>query len=497
MASRGFSRLGSGHLLWLMVGILAGVMALVLLRLVLTPVFGKAETVSSSSLAHRAVLMASDEYSNTVYLPLVAKRHAGPPLPSAFGVQMYGTLSEPANALSLARAAGVYWVRWPISWRSVEPTNTDPSWYYWSSTDASVRSAAESGQKLIITIADLPDWAADYRQGPVYPESMPDFVEFISELVERYDGDGVRDAPGSPIVESFEFFNEPDSENVDGAEAGYHSLYGPVPELYASMLCTVYPAVKAQNSKALVVFGGIALDFFVDEGGSFNPAFLDDVMDAGAGPCFDVMNFHYYPAFEQRWEPYGMGLTGKTAYVRSRLAAHGLAKPIVVTEAGWRSNQPLPTDLPGTPEIQSAYVLKLFTQAAVSRLDLLVWWSWIDVGLYWGDMGLLTDDLVPKMSHGAYGVAAARVGQGRFDSVVQSDQVLENYRFTNGAGYPMYIAWTNDGVSRAVSFPLVRAVVVDMLGNTVAYLDDGADGSTDGRVRYAIGPYPVYVEGVP
>ena len=61
---------------------------------------------------------------------------------------------------------------------------------------------------------------------------------------------------------------------------------------YAEMLQAIYPAVKAANPNAQVLMGGIAFDYFEDQGGTFVRSFINEVLQAGGGDYFDIMNFH-------------------------------------------------------------------------------------------------------------------------------------------------------------------------------------------------------------
>ena len=145
---------------------------------------------------------------------------------------------------------------------------------------------------------------------------------------------------------------------------------------YAQMLCAVAPAMKAASPNAKVLMGGLAYDFFEGEdNGVFVRGFLDDVLAGGGGSCLDYMVFHYYPAFEFRWEPDAPGLSGKAAFLRSKLQQYGLADlPMMVTEAGFHSN-PWP-QWPSTERLQASYVVKFFTQAIAADIKVLTWWSW-------------------------------------------------------------------------------------------------------------------------
>ena len=46
-------------------------------------------------------------------------------------------------------------------------------------------------------------------------------------------------------------------------------IWGPYGADYAQMLCAVYPAVKAASPNARIVLGGIAYDWFQEDGGPF------------------------------------------------------------------------------------------------------------------------------------------------------------------------------------------------------------------------------------
>ncbi len=462
-----------------------------------TPAGSVVGSVEDPEMVQRLVPQSPEQDEYTVLLPLVMRRFtSAQPAPSMFGVQMYGRLTETGQHLSLAREARVSWIRLPAPWRLVEPT--EGAGYDWSIIDRDVQSAVASGQRLIMIVAEIPPWAGTYLQGPVHPEKLANFAAFVHELAERYDGDGVRDAPGSPVVDHFEFFNEPDSTSLYAAEQGYDSPYGEHGDDYATLLCTVYPAIKQANSSARVLLGGIAFDYLTTEGGKFSPTFLDDVLSAGGGNCFDVMNFHYYPGFAPKWYPHGNGVIGKANVIRGILAQHGHGnKPMVVTEAGWYSVDPGRGGLPGSPEIQSRYVVQLFTQAAAARLQSMIWWNWKETGFPYEGFGLLDADNVPKPAFSAYGVAAERIGQAGFERILDVPQGAEGYRFSGSNGYPFYVLWTNDNQTRSISLPASRARVVNMYGNTLSLLADAADGRVDGRVTAVYGANPVYVEVLP
>ena len=221
------------------------------------------------------------------------------------------------------------------------------------------------------------------------------------------------------------------------------------------MLCAVYPAAKAASPNAKIVLGGLAYDWFQEDGGPFVRAFLDDVLAAGGGHCLDALAFHYYPPFESAWAPYGPGLSGKANYLRSKLDSYGHnGLPLLVTEAGYHSNDD--PSWPSTPEIQSGYVIKLFTQAIASNIPVMIWFSWTDLANYWAASGLLEVDRQPKLSYGAFTAARRKLGAASFQRRLSDDETgssqVEAYRF-QGSSFPLYVVWANGADARTVRVP--------------------------------------------
>lgn len=455
--------------------------------------------VGTVATVNGATPVESDEYqtiyiSHTVYLPLVFRTYEVH-TPTAFGVQLYGGLSDARVSYSLLQESRSHWVRWPLYWRTVEPVNVDPSAYNWTTYDRDL-SSMPSDIHIIATISYNPDWAATYANGPINKVPIGEFVSFVSALVERYDGDGFNDAPGSPVVRDWEFYNEPDSANRWAAEQGYGAYWGNYGDLYADMLCAVYPVVKSASSEARVIFGGVAYDSFVDQGGSFVREFIDVVFQHGGGDCFDVMNFHYYPAFTG-WDQYGNGLTGKTNYLHSKLQSYGVVKPFMVTEAGWHSNDI--TGFPSTPEIQSRYVVQIFAQGLSVDLESLIWWTWVDPGLPYGENGLLTADFVKKPSFSAYRYAAGKLGtaQAIEEWPWPGGDAVEAYYVLSRSGNPLYVLWSENELAWNVRLPLSKVSVTDMYGNVVGVVGDGDDGLFDNHIVVRVTSNPVYVEHSP
>jgi hypothetical protein len=242
--------------------------------------------------------------------------------------------------------------------------------------------------------------------------------------------------------------------------------------------------------------GGLAYDWFQEDGGPFVRAFLDDVLAAGGGRCVDSVAFHYYPQFEPVWSPYGPGLSGKAHYLRSKLDAYGLnSLPLLVTEAGYHSNAD--PRWPSTPEIQAGYVVKLFTQAIASNIAVMIWFSWTDLPDYWAANGLLDLNQQPKPAYDALTVARKKLGAASFQRRLPDGETgspnVEAYLFHPVFG-SLYVVWLNGSGTHQMRLPGKVARVSGPEDETLAKVLDADDGIADGWITVTAASDPIYVD---
>jgi hypothetical protein len=329
---------------------------------------------------------------------------------------------------------------------------------------------------------------------------LSEFTEYIGALVERYDGDGIDDAPNGAIVRYWEFYNEPDA-----VPAPSGNRWGDVGDKYAEMLKAVYPVVKAANPDAQVVFGGIAYDRFGDPDG-FVRSFLDDVLKAGGGDYFDIMNIHVYPPLGPNWTTNGgPGLYEKVQAVRAVLQTYNVTKPFVVTETGDHNN-PAP-GLLGSDESQTRHVVKLYTQTLAAGVEFSSWFLLYDLGgSYPYDSGLVTvgdagNAPTKKPAYAVYQQAINEFKPLQFDRVLTLAETkadkMEAYRFINSQTQQViYVAWLNP-IDVTTTKPLQlagnQATVRDMYGQATTVLDKD-DRKQDGKVTITVSGRPIYIE---
>lgn len=424
------------------------------------------------------------------------------------GVQMYGATGAGSPLFPLLQESGAQWVRATFDWPTIEPENTSPENFKWHSANRAAGASRDGCLRIIGTLDSTAAWAASAGgRSPILPEMMDEYVAYVQAVVERYDGDGVDDASSNLVVEFWEFYNEPDFATADEMRYGW----GPSGAQYAAMLQAVYPAVKAANPRAQVVFGGVAYEWFRDDGGLFTRSFLDDAFAAGAGDYFDVMNIHCYP-FPNNCAKWGngntTGLMEKIAAVRAKMEAYGFSKPLILTELGWHSSSM--NDLyPSSDEMQARRMVQLITQGLAADAKVVIWWMLKNpqspdpnVPGYPYDTGLVTNDETPvkKAAFRTYRTLVERLGNAKFLHVVSpatSPTNLEAYRFRDRATNKiLYMTWLNP-VTTEERYPLVvpgwTARVYDKYGEEVWVIHDADDGQRDARVTLYIGREPRFV----
>jgi len=346
------------------------------------------------------------------------------------------------------READALWTTLFVQWSAAEKS---PGTYDWSQWDAILGKAAEQGYLVIITVTGNPAWAADTGCGPIQQDHLDEFAAFIQKAVERYS-----QPPYNVLYWSF--YNEPDnSDPVNFAWLGgcwgfaHHPNAAPGAggKAYANMLKHVYPAVKTANPNAYVVLGGLAYDYFTEpDGGPFDAAFLDDILAAGGGDYFDVLNFHYYPWSGWRWEPDGANRYNRHIAFKARWLATevynatGRRKPIICTEVGETSH-----NKDNVPDYhrQILVIYQNILGAQSANVYPILWFTGIDLEFSISydrrRYGLLNLDGSPKPSYYAYKALTTELKDATFVRP-RSDlpSRFEGYEF-NDRGRTKTVLW--------------------------------------------------------
>ena len=427
----------------------------------------------------------------SVYLPIIFKKYAAGYV-SPFGIDMYGDNSV-ANGQNQMQAAGSGWETVTFQWSSIEPAApvAGVHTYDWSGFDGIAGRASAAGMHLFALFTGNPAWAASLAGGPVNPGNLADLVRITTAAAERYDGDGLNDAPGSPVVADWSYYAEPDNQ----------SHWGNNPSAYADMIAVVANGVHAANPKAIVMIGGLAYDNFTP-GGPFVQTFLASVLDllnakpGGAPAYLNALAFHFYPINIVRWPT----IKDKAAEIRSILSAHGAASlPLIVPEMGYWSQT-----VPGHPEFdsnepqQARRLVQMFMRGLSVGIQQMSWFAVFDGGTGIEAHGLFrgTDLNSPKPAYAAYATMTSELYGGQYVGPL-SGSGIEGYIFSIG-GSQETVVWAT-GTSANVSFHQSCVRRVDYVGN-VTNISDGTPGwdqdTTAGQITLQVlKDQPIYVGG--
>jgi plastocyanin len=482
----------------------AGTLALLLGAVTSSPAWTAGRSTDSSGEAVRLASGTADQPVGQNSQPLLA----GDPI---FGAQFMGNTS----ALNQAQELGLHWMRTQLGWVYIEPNRTDPPTYNWGYYDALLSSLDNAGIEVIITVIQNPGWAATTTDGPIdKPGGLAAFGQFVGALVERYDGDGVDDAPGSPRISYWEFYNEPDSP---GRWAG-HGVE------YAAMLKTVYPAAHAADPTTQVVFGGLAYDWWsgcVGYPPCFDLSFLSTVIsnvDGPQYPYFDVLNYHFYNRLAGKWNP--PNIVGKLKHLLTdqQVPAALRTMPVLVTEYGEPFSGESQTP-PYSHQIASRYAVQGTTQLLAQTawgVDTIIGSIWFTLEHYnegrpadsprqWG---LLQPDLSLSDEGRAFQTTTQELADASFLQQMSISGV-EGYSFqASGWLGTKSVLWaTGTNVNVSFGAPLVRQV--QMTCSTTAgpctwserFVADGSaddrDHTPNGTVQLAISQDPTFVQLLP
>jgi polysaccharide biosynthesis protein PslG len=297
------------------------------------------------------------------------------------------TMTRTAGAI---QSAGAQWARIEISWYETEPTQGHYS-NQLTYIDSAVDLARAAGAKIVMFVNETPQWESGSTNKNAPPRDPADYAKFLRDMVARYKGK----------VAAWEIWNEPNNLTFWPT--------GPDPAGYAALLRAAYPAVKASDPNATVLFGGLAYNDY---------GFLEHAYAAAPdlGRFFDVMATHPYPGAAVAPETIWRNAAGRIAIgafpayreVEVTMQAHGGGKPIWVTEFGWATTSS-GASWGVTAPTQADYLTRAYKYLEQDPyVQVAVWYNlrnnyWANDADSWGDqLGLLRTDFTPKPSYYAF-----------------------------------------------------------------------------------------------
>lgn len=385
-----------------------------------------------------------------------------------------------AALLHLAAGAGTGLVRLGMAWSAIEPAAATPRRYNWDAYDAPLARLAAAGLTPLGSINECPAWACTYAEGPLNRATPQQMADFMTAVVARYSAPPYN-------VHLWELFNEPDQTFGPQHGWGLHASD------YATLLRTVVPAIRATDPQAKIFLGGLAYDWFTDEGGPFNRGFLSDVLSL-APSYFDYINFHYYPQ-NIHWPT----ITDKVTELKRLLAQAKVTKPLVCTETGTTSSANPDFRIPnyplGSPAFQARWLVQVHAQGFAAGLSSIAWFPVQDFHTdvagwqIFTESGLARFDGSHKPAYTAYQTFVREVGDAPFTRLIPGAELgapnVAIYEFARPDAR-LWVAWTTDptGTATATLPRLTAATVVhDLYGRPLS-----------GSGRISVGADPLFIE---
>ncbi len=240
-----------------------------------------------------------------------------------------------------------------IRWEKIEPdppTNGVHA-YDWSAVDPVMALMAQSGLDLEISLLTVSPWAAVVapedlvgapccRMSPLKSDAESDtsawgmtaaqaWYDFVYHLIERYDGDGVDDAPGVDrrVIRHIMYGNEPDTYDHFFANGG-------TVQEYWRGLRLLYEAVKAADPKLVVLRGKMNPGNTFDDNPDLETArqrdqhgSIDSLRAALA------LGGDYFDVFAINFNSHYTGLKPLVGFLTQEMRQHGYDRPFVISDA--------------------------------------------------------------------------------------------------------------------------------------------------------------------
>jgi hypothetical protein len=248
-----------------------------------------------------------------------------------------------------------------FSWYLIEKVKGT---YDWSKEDQYVQLAQQYGFATVPVIRPFNAWdqagwgpsttthhygnTAELGTSRRKPYDMNAYMNFVSAIVERYDGDGRNDMPGLKYpIKYWGTFGEPDMSNFDGTVQDYIEI-----------MEATYKAVKRADPGAKVVQGAMGKAWEYD--------WIRPVLEKGA-EYFDIAAVHSLSSSAYLWVP----------EYKALLSSYGIDKPLWVTEAEYRIGRyvlnPETTDRDISPEEHGQILAKGYVTAFSYEVDKILY----------------------------------------------------------------------------------------------------------------------------
>lgn len=353
---------------------------------------------------------------------------------------------------------GIRWVRLSgpsgVVWDADEPKKGK---YNWSRVDSSISLFYKHNINMVVTILCFNKW--DQGIGmlkepgiPVkkLPKHLMGYQSFLKRVVERFDGDGIEDAPGSPIVKYWQIENEP-----DGIE------WKDTPKNFATLVKVSHKAIKESNPSAKIVLAGMT----TPEGYyKFYAPMLDELEKMKEKPdekIFDIVDIHWTVDSGGDYRSIrGHKMEVLIANLNNKLNSLGYKDvPIWITEMSSYSGKPMtpPSGIIYKEKSEAEHaadLIKSYIYPLSLGIKKIFWtfglvehhnWGGLGVYNYWDTISLIHNPMNSGQSHKklayySYKLMVDKLADSGDITTLNLGKGIYAYKFLKG-NKPVYILW--------------------------------------------------------
>jgi len=388
----------------------------------------------------------------------------------ARGLNYFSKKDELDFGCQLASQAGAGWWHVGISWNSVEPEKPQDGvhHYRWKKTDKKIQASLNFNIDVLPITTCKSSWGSIHKKGSEggvpKPEHMEDYQDFIRHLIERYDGDGMDDAP----------FVTPDKrikhwvvENEPGPNHWCASSVEVTAQEYASHFIITQQAIKETDPTAQVSLAGFGSAGAL---GLNDTTTFTDVLQllSEQDVDFDFLVFHNYK------QPETIPICFE--FIQDKLNQYGFgAKKVWLTETNFYKDgikdqlgEPTEYNKIEFDALVAEGMVKRFVYAFSTGIETVIEHTFVDQ-VPWPEKssfsyyrGLVDRELNPKPVYYAYQTMASRLEAFDYaDQIHESSYYLFKFDFSNKNS--VYVAWSDD--EKQVDLDLGPVKATDIYGN--------------------------------
>ena len=375
-----------------------------------------------------------------------------------------------ARTVKVMKDAGMYWARLELWWGVVEP---EKGKFDWTFADKEAKLYRDQGMNGLCLLCYSSEWS---RKPPADDAERALYANYVYQMVSRY----------KDTFHVWEIWNEP---NIPS--------FWPEPNVkdYTLMLKEAYKAAKKADPNCTILAAstsGPDLDYikgiYANGGWDYCDGISIHPYSMCGGPIAQrldkTLRMHQEYLRSKSKVQSSKFKTGKPGTLNLKPGTLN-PKSLWITEMGWTSKNAQ------EDRDQAVYVVQSYVISLANGVEKLFWFCLDDWGEKWGVVRN-SNPLDPKPSYSAYQNLTRALGSpgkpAEFEGYLKLPIGTACYVFKRPDGRRVLILWSNDKLTRTVSFPHRTSMwrMKDILGEPVDMKGDG--------VR--VGPMPVIITGV-